>query len=207
MKRNNDSGDASVFRDRLRKLLGDMTTTEFANKVGVSRQTMGFYLNGDRIPDALTLLQICKACNVSAGWLLGQTEDPAVCPSAVDELGLSVDAILGLTEYSVKQKALLSRLLTTKLFSQMLNSMQHYLSLSENRHLMDVMDLLREQIDAEEIEIALEGELAEKHPEMVGHFFVLYGVNYVDLVKNRLDDEFSVLLSVLSRTENESFEV
>ena len=60
-----------IFRERLKELMGDMSITEFAGKIGLSRQTMGFYLNGDRIPDSETLIQICKTCNVSADYLLG----------------------------------------------------------------------------------------------------------------------------------------
>lgn len=51
-----------------------MNTTEFAEKLGLSRQTVGFYLNGDRIPDALTLRQICERCSISADYLLGRSD-------------------------------------------------------------------------------------------------------------------------------------
>lgn len=75
MTQNNEKKDRlPIFRKRLNELLGDMTTTEFAEKVGLSRQTMGFYLNGDRIPDSATLIQICEACNVSADYLLGLSD-------------------------------------------------------------------------------------------------------------------------------------
>lgn len=63
-----------ILRQRLNDLLGDMSITDFAQMVGISRQTMGFYLNGDRIPDAVTLQQICAACNVSSDWLLGLSD-------------------------------------------------------------------------------------------------------------------------------------
>lgn len=65
-----------ILRERLNLLMRDMdlTTTDFANRVGITRQTMGFYLNGDRIPDSLTIAQICKKCEVSANWLLGLTD-------------------------------------------------------------------------------------------------------------------------------------
>ncbi len=66
-----------VLRERLNELLGGMSSTEFAKKVGLSRQTVGFYLNGDRIPDSESLLQICEKCEVSADWLLGLTKDTA----------------------------------------------------------------------------------------------------------------------------------
>lgn len=77
MKQDNEnktSPKLPVFRERLNELLGDMSITDFAKKVGITRQTMGFYLNGDRIPDIATLFQICNICNVSADWLLGLSD-------------------------------------------------------------------------------------------------------------------------------------
>lgn len=68
MKQNNRM---PKFRENLNKLMGELSVTEFAQKIGLSRQTVGFYLNGDRIPDCETLVQICSKCDVSANWLLG----------------------------------------------------------------------------------------------------------------------------------------
>lgn len=67
-----------IFRHNLNTLMQNehMNTTEFAEKLGLSRQTVGFYLNGDRIPDALTLRLICERCSVSADWLLGLSLEP-----------------------------------------------------------------------------------------------------------------------------------
>lgn len=90
-----------VLRKNLNELLGTMSTTDFAKKVGLSRQTMGFYLNGDRIPDSATLLQICQKCNVSADWLLGLSDDPSPDPCAVDSLGLSVENVNYLYDPSI----------------------------------------------------------------------------------------------------------
>lgn len=60
-----------VFTERFRELQGDRSNTEFAEFLGLSRQTVGFYCNGDRIPDALGLKEIAEKCEVSADWLLG----------------------------------------------------------------------------------------------------------------------------------------
>lgn len=70
------SGRFPCFRERLNDLMKNeqMSTTEFAEKLGLSRQTVGFYLNGDRIPDALTLRQICERCSISADYLLGRSD-------------------------------------------------------------------------------------------------------------------------------------
>lgn len=81
---NSNTGRLPSLRIRLRELQGSMSTTDFAKKLDLSRQTVGFYLNGERIPDSETLIKICTRCNVSADWLLGiETE----------ELGLSQKAI------------------------------------------------------------------------------------------------------------------
>lgn len=63
-----------VFSERLRELQGDRSNVEFAAFLGMSRQTIGFYLNGDRIPDILALRQIAEHCSVSADWLLGLSD-------------------------------------------------------------------------------------------------------------------------------------
>ncbi len=63
-----------VFTERFRELRGERDNTEFAKFLGISRQTVGFYCNGDRIPDALGLKQIAEKCGVSADWLLGLTD-------------------------------------------------------------------------------------------------------------------------------------
>lgn len=62
------------FRDRFRELQGNRSNTEFAAFLGMSRQTVGFYCNGDRIPDALGIKEIAEKCKVSADWLLGMTD-------------------------------------------------------------------------------------------------------------------------------------
>ena len=66
-----------VFQERfdlLRKEHGS-NNTDFAKFLDMSRQTVGFYLNGDRVPDALNLIRIAEKCNVSVDWLLGLTDE------------------------------------------------------------------------------------------------------------------------------------
>ncbi|HIQ79133.1 MAG TPA: helix-turn-helix transcriptional regulator, partial [Candidatus Scatomorpha intestinavium] len=62
------------FTERFRELRGERDNTEFGKFLSISRQTVGFYCNGDRIPDALGLKQIAEKCGVSADWLLGLSE-------------------------------------------------------------------------------------------------------------------------------------
>ena len=63
-----------IFAERFNNLRGEKTQGEFADFIGISRPTVGFYENGERIPDALTLRQIAKKCGVSADWLLALSE-------------------------------------------------------------------------------------------------------------------------------------
>lgn len=63
-----------VFTQRFRELQGTRSNTEFADFLRLSRQTVGFYCNGDRLPDVITLKQIAKKCDVTTDWLLGLTD-------------------------------------------------------------------------------------------------------------------------------------
>lgn len=63
-----------IFKERLNALLAGRSITFFANRLGISRQTMGFYLSGERIPDIKTLRQICESCGVSSDWLIGLSD-------------------------------------------------------------------------------------------------------------------------------------
>ena len=82
------------FQKRFNELRGSMSQVEFAKKIGVSTPTVGFYENGNRVPDALTLQRIAEVHNVSVDYLLGNAD----CKSASNEeiskaIGLSEEAI------------------------------------------------------------------------------------------------------------------
>ena len=61
------------FAERFAKLRMDlrMSQDKFADFLGISRPTVGFYENGKRQPDAFVLKQIAERCGVSADYLLG----------------------------------------------------------------------------------------------------------------------------------------
>ena len=77
MERKNDR--LPIFTERFRELQGERSNTEFADFLGISRQTVGFYCNGDRVPDALTLIKISQKCGVSVDWLLGLSTAKTYC--------------------------------------------------------------------------------------------------------------------------------
>ena len=93
MERKNDR--LPIFTERFRELQGEKTNTEFADFLGISRQTVGFYCNGDRVPDALTLIKISQKCGVSADWLLGLSDykNKETESTSAKELGLSEKSV------------------------------------------------------------------------------------------------------------------
>lgn len=66
------------FQAAFVELMGDMTIKEFADKLGMSRATVGFYSAGQRIPDAMGIKIIAEKCGVSADWLLGLSNFPTI---------------------------------------------------------------------------------------------------------------------------------
>lgn len=113
-----------IFRERFRELQGDRSNTEFAEFLGISRQTVGFYCNGDRIPDALGLKEIAATCGVSADWLLGlsdvqsgEIELRQVC----DYTGLSQESIerlrlIKFTKDTVNRRWLMNQIIPSNIF-------------------------------------------------------------------------------------------
>ena len=64
----------TVLGKRLNTLRGDLSQVKFAEKVGLTAATIGYYENSDRLPDAETLYKICVACDCSSDYLLGISE-------------------------------------------------------------------------------------------------------------------------------------
>ncbi len=58
----------------IRKYCG-MSQKEMAEILGISQQHYSMYEMGKRILNAEQIIKICKACNVSANYLLGLTDE------------------------------------------------------------------------------------------------------------------------------------
>ncbi|WP_050696547.1 helix-turn-helix domain-containing protein [Anaeromassilibacillus senegalensis] len=83
-----------IFAERFGRLRDNMTQAEFADFLGISRPTVGFYENGERIPDASVLIKIAKKCNVSTDWLLGISDNKNADNRTIGEItGLNDEAI------------------------------------------------------------------------------------------------------------------
>lgn len=106
-----------VFAERFAQLRGDRTQGEFASILGLSRPTVGFYENGNRLPDAYMLRHIAVTCGVSADWLIGLTDAKSRDPSAVESLGLTDDAIEAIEWLPDNERNVLSFLLEQESFA------------------------------------------------------------------------------------------
>lgn len=69
-----DTNRFPIFSKRFRDLRGSRTQAEFADDIGISRPTVGYYENGTRVPDALILRQIAEKCKVTTDYLVGITD-------------------------------------------------------------------------------------------------------------------------------------
>lgn len=68
----------SNFSERLQEAMGDMTATELANLLGLSKQAISTYVHNKRTPKPPTIKTIASLLNVSPAWLMGYDVDRTV---------------------------------------------------------------------------------------------------------------------------------
>lgn len=89
------------FQGRIKQLYEEsgLPVNKFAERCNVSRQSMQYYLDGERNPDSVRIKKICDGCNVSADWLLALS----------DVRTLSVDARMAI-EYTGLPESMIERI-------------------------------------------------------------------------------------------------
>jgi len=123
-----------IFTERFRELQGDRSNTEFADFLGISRQTVGFYCNGNRIPDAYMLRCIAEKCGVSCDYLIGLTPTKTLDSNTrqvCEFLNLSEKAIsniqkicksTGRSDFSLPVSEILNKMLENECFPDLINA-------------------------------------------------------------------------------------
>ena len=164
------------FTERFRELQGSRSDTEFAQILGITRQTVGFYKNGDRIPDALTLRNIALLMNVPSDYLLGLTDDPTRSPSAVDELHISPDAVQQLLGKDSESRKLCSRLIASFELWQILEII---MKMKEPNDVFDEQHALQAKVTAE-------NDFRKNSGGTCGE--VLYGEDYKDFLRYQVQE-------------------
>ena len=71
----------NVFRQL--RLSSNLTQNEMAEKIGISRSTIGMYETGAREPDFETLEKIADYFNVDTDFLLGRTSQTTLLPETL----------------------------------------------------------------------------------------------------------------------------
>ncbi len=73
-----------TFKDVFKELRQsrDLTQTELAKKLGISRSTVGMYESGDRVPRHDDLEAIADYFNVDIDFLLGRTNKTTLIPQS-----------------------------------------------------------------------------------------------------------------------------
>ena len=61
-----------AFGERLRNLRMDrgLSLQQFAGRIGVTKSTVSFYENGERLPSYDVLFEICKTLDISVEYIL-----------------------------------------------------------------------------------------------------------------------------------------
>ncbi len=75
----------SSFQDRLREAMGDISVTELADMLGISKQSVSAYINGKRKPKRIVIAEIARVLHVNPAWLTGYNVDKS--PSISDQYG------------------------------------------------------------------------------------------------------------------------
>lgn len=195
MARNKKQGDKfnAPFATSLRQLIEDRKVTQgdIASVTGVTRQTVSQYCNGISEPGYDTLVKIADRFDVSIDYLLGRTGDPNRQASAVDDLGLSPQAVDKLKSYCSREDAAgfiegVNMILTSpRLFTLAKNidlltrnislekSRLEQLAVSNSENLFPAayqMDILDSDLSAR-----LEDIIAKEYPELKGRIAVSCG--------------------------------
>lgn len=98
-----NEGRFPIFQERFLKerQRRKLSQADFAVFLGISRPTVGFYENGERLPDALTLRKIAEKCEVTSDYLLGLSLSRKPENTNIGKrLGLSDNAIRVLELYN-----------------------------------------------------------------------------------------------------------
>ena len=132
----NENAAFSAFLHNPERKNTDPSIVAFAEFLGTSRQSLGYYLNGERIPDAAMIKKICERCEVSADWLLGLSDvkTPSTDIQAIAlRTGLSEKAIKTLERYKTSKLEInnklysINELLSSNYGNEVLNYIDVYL--------------------------------------------------------------------------------
>lgn len=100
------------FTEKLRQLVNKYGgVSKVSELTGISRQTINFWYNGERTPDAENIKKLSLSFNVSADYLLGLTDNPKPHLSISEYTGLSEKAIANLIQLNKETGGIFNKFL------------------------------------------------------------------------------------------------
>ena len=205
---------SKAFPTVMRQLMQTTTQAELAGYLSKTRQSITYYCDGSSSPDWETLVKIADYFDVSTDYLLGRTADPKRSPSAMDELGLSGDALIHLRgckkDGSVDaMNLLLENYRFTHLIAQIsrfIGNVSHNTTLSKRyQEKAPVIPGKRSDyhkaqyaIREEQIMCELSEQITSQIPEIEGNFSIHVGSYFVENQKRSIEDSFSEILRQIS---------
>lgn len=180
------------FQAAFNELMGDMTIEKFAEKIGMSRATVGFYAAGQRIPDALGVKTIAEKCGVSADWLLGRS-------GGVKELNpdaVKVAKYSGLTEYVIGW--------LHHAGAENLRVLNLLLSSHSFRRLVEDIADVRTLISNKSQKIQNDKKFVSQHSESKENMAGLHLINdceYINMLEYRINKKLSEIVETIMHCE------
>ncbi len=167
-KKKNIGGYDSPFASRLRELIdtNNLTLPVLAEAIGVSRQAIGQWREGNTVPDILDLKKLAAYFHVSSDYLLGITDVGSQnmnTKNICEITGLSEDAVSFLISDKSKLETTALNSILTALNSRLLTTSQAFLNAAkiENLHLALLEKFIKEK------DINISSELIRKYGKNV----------------------------------------
>ncbi len=198
-------------RNRLKELVAEagLSISDFADKAGITRQSASHYLNGDRMPDVITLKRICSVMNVSADWLLGLSDvrkPDADMKAVVEYTGLVekvVDELHPTAQYQYGSSKLDSKLISAILLAQEWKNVQQELS-EFLYHLRERTSLFKELLEKPQEDIEINDKLDQNEDNIDLRIFK--ASRSFSLLLDKMADAFlEIPVNKLNGTEVEDF--
>lgn len=187
------------FQVAFNELMGDMTIKDFADKLGMSRATVGFYSAGQRIPDALGIKTIAEKCGVSADWLLGRSGGvKELNPDAINTAkysGLTAPVISWLHCEEEENLKIVNMLLSNYSFRRLVSD------IADVRDLVNRIDQKNFQnkndLEIEEDPEILAEKLVTQYGEVekqIGGLHLVDDYEYISMRENKINHEISTVI-------------
>lgn len=194
-----------IFAERFNALRGRQTQAEFADFLGISRPTVGFYENGERIPDALILKQIAERCGVTTDYLVGLSDNKTIEGSNIaKDTGLSDKAInvfkMALSEKKCYKKYNdFQKYYWLDVLNSLIESFEYFPEFVNDITSLVNVDVTINSWDMEDI-------VAEKYPDLFDlvykNAFVISGEDYKAFLIQAATKKFTLIIQYISSQTN-----